>query len=296
MADVFLAHDKTRKPVVIKKILPQYLSQPAYLKMFKEEFEILSLLQSDGVVRVIETHETYAAIEFVDGLDWRVTSQYFIPQPIINYFFVEALSILSLVHNAGIVHRDISPQNWMIGYDGKVKLLDFGISKFEDRTHETVTGVLKGKYSYMSPEQAAGQSVTLHSDLFSMGVILYELSTRKRLFKRANDFLTLQAIGQCEIQIPDYIDRDLGCIIQKALSKNFGNRFQSCEEFRNALIEYAQATGRLAERQEVIDFFRFLPKPRQQLLFEATRIERYSKSQMVAGFGALALALFGLNW
>ncbi|MEI6804888.1 MAG: serine/threonine-protein kinase [Myxococcaceae bacterium] len=296
MAEVFLAYDLSRKPVVIKKILPHLASQTEYLRMFREELQILSSLQHENIVRVLEAHTNYVVMEYLEGYDWRTISQHFVPQSIVNYLFLEALSGLSYVHNSKIVHRDISPQNWMLTYSGKVKLLDFGISKYEERSAETITGVLKGKYSYMSPEQASGGKISIHSDIFSMGVILFELSTRTRLFKRSSDMLTLQAIAQCEVQIPENMDPELGQIILRALAKQKENRFQSCEQFREALFEYAQKKNQMAESKEVADFMRNLPRPRNQILTEATQIKAHKNNFLAAAFGALVFAFSGLGF
>ena len=291
MAEVFLAHHKEKKTVVIKKILPHLASQADYLRMFREELQILSGLQHKNIVRVLETHAQYVVMEYLEGYDWRVLSQHQIPQKIIIYLFLEALAALFYVHEQKIIHRDISPQNWMLTSGGQVKLLDFGISKHEQRSHETVTGVLKGKYGYMSPEQASGGKITIQCDIFAMGVILYELCTQTRLFKRSNDLLTLQAIAQCQVEIPEGLDLRLGAIILKALERRREDRYQSCDEFRRALLECE-----VASQQEVLEFIRALPRPRNQVLFEVTQIRQADRSLIGAGVLALGLAVLGLGW
>jgi serine/threonine-protein kinase len=296
MAEVYLAHDQHKKQVVVKRILPHLASRAEYLRMFREELLILSSLQHDNIVRVFEVDPHYAVMEYLEGYDWRVISHHPISQRITNYIILEALEALSYVHRLKIVHRDVSPQNWMLTYSGQVKLLDFGISKYESRTQETVTGVLKGKYSYMSPEQASGGKATHHSDIFAMGVILFELSTQTRLFKRSNDLLTLQAIGECQVPIPETMDPELGAIILKALSKQKENRFQTCDEFRKALWEYAQKNHQIAEHQEVLEFVRSLPRPRSQVLFEVTQIKHRAENYLSAAVCALGFALLGLGW
>lgn len=291
MAEVFLAHNREKKTVVVKKILPHLVSQPEYLRMFREELNILSSLQHNNIVRVLETHSNYVVMEYLEGYDWRIISQHPIPQPIVIYLFLEALSALSYVHDLRIIHRDISPQNWMLTYGGQVKLLDFGISKYEERSHETVTGVLKGKYSYMSPEQALGGKASIHSDIFAMGIILFEFCTQTRLFKRANDLLTLQAISQCQVEIPNQIEPPLKSILKKALARRKEDRYQSCEAFRKALLHCHAAT-----KQEVLEFIRALPRPRNQLLFEVTQMRHPKNNLMGAGILAICLAVLGLGW
>lgn len=296
MAEVFLAHTSGKKPVVIKKILPHLASEPEYLRMFREEMLILSSLKHDNIVQVIEVHPDHVVMEYLEGHDWRVISGHPVSQRIVNYLFLEALLTLSYVHHLKIVHRDISPQNWMLTYGGQVKLLDFGISKYEGRSHETVTGVLKGKYSYMSPEQAAGGRVTIQGDIFAMGVILFELSTQTRLFKRSTDLLTLQAIERCEVEIPEVLGSELGSVILRALAKKKEERFQDCDEFREALFRCAQKNDQIAQRQEVLEFMRQLPKIRNQVLFEVTEIRLRKDGCLGAGLMALGFALLGLGW
>ncbi|MEI6791181.1 MAG: serine/threonine-protein kinase [Myxococcaceae bacterium] len=296
MAEVFLAHNREKKAVVIKKILPHLASQPEYVHMFQEELSILSSLEHENIVHVIETHPEYVVMEYLEGYDWRLISQYPVPLSIIIYLFLEALKALSYVHGCQIIHRDISPQNWMLTYQGQVKLLDFGISKSETRSHETVTGILKGKYSYMSPEQASGKKVSHQSDIFAMGVILFELCTQQRLFKRSNDIMTLRAIVECEVTIPDDIDPELGEIILKSVAKQKETRFQSCDEFRNALLNYGQKCNQIASRGEIAEFMRRLPRIKNYILFEVTQIKWKKNNLLGAGIVGLIFALLGLGW
>ncbi|MBH1988530.1 MAG: serine/threonine protein kinase [Myxococcaceae bacterium] len=296
MAEVYLARDAGNRRVVLKKILPQWESDRDYRRMFVHEFELMSTFSSERIVRVIERGPHFAVLEYVEGLDWRVLSQYYIPQSVVNYLFVEALQALSLVHGEKIIHRDISPQNWMLSDSGVVKLLDFGIAKRERYTEHTNTGVLKGKYAYMSPEQAAGKSLSIQSDLFSMGVIFYELLTRQRLFKRETDFLTLKAIDECSIEFPEFLSATLKAILQKALARDCAQRFQSALEFQQALLQYGLQARQLATQEEVVQYLLALPKPAPWGLFESTRIQRKASVEVIAAMGALAFDFLGLCW
>lgn len=296
MAEVFLAQDREKKVVVIKKILPHLASQPEYLRMFREELNILSSLKHENIVQVIKTHSEYVVMEYLDGYDWRFVLQNPVPFPIVAHLFLEALRTLQYVHSCKIIHRDISPQNWILTYDGKVKLLDFGISKSETGSDNTVTGILKGKYSYMSPEQASGEKITIHSDIFSIGVMLFESCTQTRLFKRSNDLLTLQAISACEVKIPENIPTELGSICLKALAKKKEDRFQSCEELRAVLLEYAKKNNQIVSREEVVQFINGLPKPKNHVLFEVTQIKRMKNNLFWAGVIALYFCFLGLGF
>jgi outer membrane biosynthesis protein TonB len=138
-----------------------------------------------------------------------------------------------------IVHRDISPSNIVIGYDGAVKVLDFGIAKAAMRNAETVVGSLKGKCSYMSPEQCKGQSIDRRSDVYGLGVLLYELATTSRLFKGDNEYLVMDAIVNGKFALPQVrrpdLPNELSSIIMRALSLDPDRRFQTAEELRVAL-------------------------------------------------------------
>jgi serine/threonine-protein kinase len=170
-----------------------------------------------------------------------------IPLPLICRIIIDACAGLDYAHKKldqtgralNIVHRDISPQNILVSFEGGVKVVDFGIAKAADQATVTKSGVLKGKYSYMSPEQAAGQPIDCRSDIFALGVVLYELLTGTRLFKRATDIQTLNAVTECKIappsQINDRVPQDLDEIVMKALTKDRSQRFMEAKQLGAAL-------------------------------------------------------------
>jgi serine/threonine-protein kinase len=143
----------------------------------------------------------------------------------------------------GLVHRDVSPANILVAYDGNVKVVDFGIAKATQRTTETHSGLMKGKVAYMSPEQCLGQPVDRRSDIFCLGIVLYELVTIRRLFKGANDFLTMSSITHGTIPKPSQFRPDLPpeleAIILKALAPAPAKRYQTADELRTALERFA---------------------------------------------------------
>ena len=296
MAEVYLAHDSQKNPIVVKKILPQLTSNTDYVRMFQNEFNILSKLKHPQIVRVIEVQRDCALMEYLDGRDWRVLSSFDVPMSIVISIFLRALDVLAFVHQQKIVHRDISPQNWMLTNDGDVKLLDFGIAKLEQESSHTVTGVLKGKYGYMSPEQASGEKVSYQSDIFSMGVILYEFCTRKRLFKRSSDLLTLRGILDCRVDIPPEIPEKLADIMRRALMKNSKDRFQDCHDFSQALIAFGQSAGQIASHVDLLDYISKLPKVHTRVLFETTQVQNVVENCWAVGTVALFFGLFGLGW
>jgi hypothetical protein len=161
-----------------------------------------------------------------------------------------------------IVHRDVSPANILIGYDGAVKVVDFGIAKAALRTVETRSGTLKGKVSYMSPEQVTGQPVDRRSDVFALGIVLYEVATARRLFKGDNDFLTMSAIVQANIPRPSQFRTDLPRvledIIMTALAPAPADRFQSAEELRAALESFTSSIGMRIAPHAVADYMKKL--------------------------------------
>jgi eukaryotic-like serine/threonine-protein kinase len=142
-----------------------------------------------------------------------------------------------------IVHRDVSPANIMVGYDGSVKVLDFGIAKAEERATKTVGGTIKGKYGYMSPEQCKGKPIDRRSDIFALGICLYELTTLRRAFKGNDDFETMKRIVAGDVIMPSVAvpgyPRELEAIILTALAGDPNARFQTAQEMIEAIDAFA---------------------------------------------------------
>jgi hypothetical protein len=174
--------------------------------------------------------------------------------PLICRILIEACAGLDYAHKRtdptsgrplGIVHRDVSPQNILVTFEGGVKVVDFGIAKAADQATITRSGVLKGKYSYMSPEQSNGLRVDCRSDIFALGVVLYELLTGARLFKRANDIQTLTAVSECRVLPPSHVTTrvpaDLDAIVLKALAKDPAERYQEAAQLQAALEGWLSA-------------------------------------------------------
>jgi serine/threonine protein kinase len=142
----------------------------------------------------------------------------------------------------GIIHRDVSPQNCLVSYEGQVKMIDFGIAKAASRNTKTQAGVLKGKFGYMSPEQVRGLPVDHRSDIFAVGTCLYEMLTTERLFVGESDFSTLEKVRNAQVpalslQVPD-IPKELEDIVMKALARDVENRWQSAAEMQEALQRF----------------------------------------------------------
>jgi uncharacterized protein (TIGR02265 family) len=162
----------------------------------------------------------------------------------------DAAAALDFAHKAkspsgqplNLIHRDVSPQNVIVGFSGAVKLIDFGVAKAANKITRTATGIIKGKYAYMSPEQARGEDLDSRSDIFGLGIVLYEVLTSQRLFKRENDTATLKAVVGLEPKPPSSVvkgvPRAIDSIVMKALEKNRDKRFQSAAEMQSALEEF----------------------------------------------------------
>jgi eukaryotic-like serine/threonine-protein kinase len=265
MAEIFLGKEPDGRPVVIKRILPHLARQSSFVSMFIDEARIGSLVKHPNVVEVYELGQVgtdlfmvmeFLAGENVLGLLRRITLRdEQLALALGAYIVAEACSGLHAAHELrddngarlGLVHRDISPSNLFVTYDGDIKVLDFGIATAAHRLTKTVTGHIKGKFSYMSPEQCLGQPLELRSDIFSLGVVLYELTTLRRLFKRANELLVLRAVTEEPIPRPrrmlvDYPDV-LDGIVMKALSRERDRRHTSALELRNELLAAMSTLG-----------------------------------------------------
>ena len=264
MAEVWKA--KMRGPagfertLVVKRILRHLLEEdPQMVEMFLSEARLSARLNHSNIVQVYELGEVegeyFIAMEYVRGRDLVAllrelapTGQ--VPPGVGAYIGREVCRALAYAHalsdDSGaplrLIHRDVSPSNVMLGYDGSVKLLDFGIAKALGQAGEkTQTGLLKGKFSYMAPEQVEGHEIDHRSDLFAAGIVLYECLTASRLFKGASDLQTIALVREARVgppsernpEVPPELDR----ICLKALSKNPNERYQTCDQMARELDE-----------------------------------------------------------
>nr|MBA2540688.1 serine/threonine protein kinase [Deltaproteobacteria bacterium] len=228
MAQVLIARatgiEGFERHVVVKRIHQEHAADPAFVKMFLDEARTAAALHHNNIVQVHdigkENGEYFFAMEYVHGQDLRMLlkeasrRKHKVPWEHVITIMTSAAAGLHHAHELrgsdrkplGLVHRDVSPANILIGYDGTVKMVDFGIAKAALRTGEgTRGGALKGKISYMAPEQCAGKPIDRRSDVYALGVVLYELSTVRRLFKGENDFLTMSAIVAGDIPHPTQV-------------------------------------------------------------------------------------------
>jgi serine/threonine protein kinase len=291
MAEIWLAAsdgpEGFRKKLVVKRILPNLAEDEEFVRMFLDEARIAARLNHPNIAQIFDLGEAdgsyYIAMEYVPGKDLRrvyqdsVKAQSVLPVPLTLRILVESAKALDYAHHAtdeqgqplAIVHRDVSPQNILVTYQGGIKVVDFGIAKAADQATHTRSGVLKGKYSYMSPEQAAGDPVDKRTDVFALGIVGYELSTGFRLFKRDNEVLTLQAVRDCKVPLPSSVNSDvprgLDAILMKALARRPDARFATAGQLAFALEEFLLQGQYPASSTHLAEFMRELyPEQRSE--------------------------------
>jgi serine/threonine protein kinase len=262
MGQVFLAreHGAVERLVVLKLILPHLAEDEEFLTMFKEEARLVARLQHPNLITILDLLEVEGrhclAMEYVQGDDVRRLDKQsrlkgkLLPTGLVLRIISEAASGLDYAHKARdaqgqplrLVHRDVSPQNILVGFDGAVKIIDFGVAKAAGNSQQTATGVLKGKYPYMSPEQAAGHHIDGRSDQFALGVVMWEMLTGRRLFKGESDMMTLRLVKDCQVPPPSQLNPKLPPgldeVLMRALSPTPDKRYPDCGEFRLALEDF----------------------------------------------------------
>ena len=269
MAEVFLAKTYGVKGferlVAVKRILPSIAEDEEFVDMFIDEAKIAVELQHVNIAQIFELGQVneiyYIALEYISGCDLQWISQELndanetMPISHACFSIMQVCEGLHYAHNKrdqmgnplGIVHRDVSPHNILVSFSGEVKLIDFGIAQAITKRAKTNAGILKGKFGYMSPEQVGGQHVDHRSDVFSCGIILYELLTGQRLFVGESDFATLEKIR--DAQIPSMVDFnpdipvELEHIVLRALAKDPTVRYQTTAEFHKDLESFVYASG-----------------------------------------------------
>jgi serine/threonine-protein kinase len=262
MAELFLARqggseqiDGFEKLVVLKRILPALSMQQEFIHMFLNEARVAARLNHPNIVQLFDLGKVeelyFIAMEYVHGEDLREIglrlegAHQRMPMQLACRVIADTLAGLHYAHTRagadgkplGLVHRDISPANVLVTYEGTVKLCDFGIAKATLATAEqTQAGLFKGKFAYMSPEQSKGQPLDARSDVFSAGILLWELLCGQRLFKRENDMQILMAVSQDAIRPPRMwrpeVPPELDRIVMKALDRVIDQRYPSAQEMR----------------------------------------------------------------
>jgi serine/threonine protein kinase len=267
MAEIFLALHRSmagfEKLVVIKRILPSMNQDQAFIDMLLHEARIAATLSHPNIVQIFDVGQVdgtyYIAMEHIHGEDIRAIVRGMRRKAVTEFPLEHALAIalgvcagLAYAHEKkdlegkllGIVHRDISPQNVVITFTGDVKIVDFGIAKSEKAEEEHKDGQLKGKVPYMSPEQAAGKPLDARSDIFAVGVVLFELTTGKRLFKGSSELETLRLILESDYPSPAEVrpgyPPQLEHIVMRALAKRREDRYQTAREMQADLEAFVR--------------------------------------------------------
>jgi serine/threonine-protein kinase len=272
MAQIYLARQTGlgafERHVVLKTILRERASDQRFITMFLDEAKLAATLNHHNIAQVYEVDQAdgayFMAMEYVHGenaraiLETTIRRGWTIPLELAVMIVSGAAAGLHHAHERrgksgqplNIVHRDVSPANVMVGYDGSVKMLDFGIAKAEERATKTVGGTIKGKYGYMSPEQCKGKQIDRRSDIFALGICLYELTTLRRAFKGNDDFETMKRIVSGDLMLPSAVvpafPRELEAIILTAMASDPNARFQTAQEMIEALDAFtvrAKLTG-----------------------------------------------------
>ncbi len=269
MAEIFLARNASsagvERYVVLKRILRHRANDQAFVRMFLDEARLAALLQHPNIAQVYDIGKLgdsyFFTMEYVHGETVRALLQrsHALRSPIpLGSVLVTAAGSAAGLHHAherngydgkplGIVHRDVSPSNLMVSYEGGVKVVDFGVAKAAHSSHETRSGTVKGKISYLSPEQCRGNPVDRRSDLFSLGIVLWEMLTSERLYKRASDFETMHAIVSEPVPPPSTrrpeITAELDALVLHLLAKDPNARFQTADEVHEAIEGVAVRLG-----------------------------------------------------
>jgi eukaryotic-like serine/threonine-protein kinase len=277
MAEVFKAKatgvEGFERLVAVKRILPSIAEDEEFITMFVDEAKIAVQLTHANIAQIFDLGRVegsfFIALEYVHGKDLRAifnrTRQRgeLLPIPMSCYAVMKLCEGLDYAHNKrdasgdflNLVHRDVSPQNILISYEGEVKIIDFGIAKAAGKAGRTQAGILKGKFGYMSPEQVLGLDIDRRSDVFGVGICLYELLTGERLFVAESDFATLEKVRSVDVMPPSTYNRripeELEQIVMRALARDRDQRYQTALQLHDELQAFMHTSGNLFSRKDL---------------------------------------------
>jgi serine/threonine protein kinase len=269
MAEIFLARANSlaglERYVVLKRIRPERGDDARWVAMFLDEARLAAQLQHPNIAQVFDLGQIgddyFYTMEYVHGEDvldiLSRTGELKQPMPVQVALSIIAGAAAGLAHAhercapdgrpLGIVHRDISPSNLMVSMEGTVKVVDFGVAKARFRSTETQAGTIMGKVAYLSPEQCTTGEIDHRSDIFSLGIVMYEMLTNSRLFKRATDYETLRSIARDNPIAPSAIvpnlPRGLDEVVLRALAKDPDERYHTAHAMLDALEHIAEKAG-----------------------------------------------------
>jgi len=277
MAEIFRAVDTQSGALcAVKRILPEIADDEEFIRMFRDEAKIVGQLEHPNICRILDLGKVdsdwFLAMQYVEGFDLRVIFDRAnklgasLDLAFTLHVFMKVCEGLEYAHRKrdekgrplNVVHRDVSPQNILVGFDGDVKLIDFGIAKSNGKLSKTQVGTIKGKYGYMSPEQVRGLPLDHRSDIFSLGICMYELLTRKRLFASDNEMLIMERIKEAEVSslrnldptIPKAVDQ----IVLRALARDVADRYASAADLYADLQAFAYSEGLVWSKENVAEY------------------------------------------
>jgi serine/threonine-protein kinase len=266
MAEVFRGVAESmegfKKSVAIKRILPNLTKNQKFVSMFLDEARLSLFLQHANIVQVFDISKTpdnayFLVMEYVDGCNLKALiergkqkgKRLDIGHSV--YLMTECCKALQYAHSLehpetneplGIVHRDISPPNILLSKNGEIKLVDFGLAKANSQIESTDPGVVKGKFSYLSPEAASGMEVDHRADVFAVGIILWELFTGRRLFYGDTDYQTVELVRQARVPsiaaLNPEIDAELEQVVRRSLARDPNERYQNAADLGDALAQF----------------------------------------------------------
>jgi serine/threonine protein kinase len=257
--------EQANKMVAVKMVQPQFSNDEAFVRMFQDELNITFGMLHPNIMQVYDYGKTngqlYTAMEYIHGanlkqyLDRLKERKFVFPIEISCYIISQVCLGLHYAHTFtdkltgkpyNIVHRDISPHNIMLTYDGAVKVIDFGIAKANTNSEATQAGTIKGKVSYLAPEYLDGLELDCRYDEFAVGITLWEMLCSRKLFQASNDLAVLKQIQSCKIIAPSEINpsvpKELDTIVMKALSKDRAHRYADLDQMNRALVRFLYST------------------------------------------------------
>ena len=280
MAELFLAdyvrQDGFKRKVAIKRILPHLAGNPDFVKMFTREARLAALLQHPNIVQIFDygniENAYFIAMEYIDGKNLGeilAALKQGLPTDKAVFIFSQICKGLDYSHTKRdestgepfhIVHRDISPQNLLISFQGEVKISDFGISKARSEPSLTQAGIVKGKMAYMSPEQALGEPIDHRADIYALGLVFYETIAGKRVYSFSSDIDAILAIPKMDIEpvsnsVPE-VHQELNRIIMKCLEKQKDSRYQSAAEVYADLMAFKKEQKLAFDAYDLADFMK----------------------------------------
>jgi eukaryotic-like serine/threonine-protein kinase len=278
MATVYLARltgmGGFQRFVAMKRLHPHLASEKEFVEMFLDEARIAARIHHPNVVPILEVGAShvgyYLVMEYIEGdtlarlLARAASTGKRLPAPIALRIAIDMLSGLHAAHElhddqnqpVHLVHRDVSPQNVLVGQDGIARITDFGVARAASRLTATRVGQLKGKIAYMAPEQAAGaEELDRRADVFSAGIVVWEALAQKRLFKAENEAATLSRVISEPVprlqQLAPHLSQEVSAVVMRALDRDRDGRFPTCAAFADALEAAAEANDKVASPREL---------------------------------------------